>query len=169
MEVPTPQAGKSAGVVFNIQRYSIHDGPGIRSLVFLKGCLLRCRWCSNPESWNLLPELGFIRARCNQCRNCVEACPKETIVIGDDGYPVICRYSCDNCGNCTEACYPGALRMYGREMMAAQVLKEVEKDTPFYRKSGGGVTFSGGEPLYQPEFLISLLQLCQSTGIHTAI
>ena len=165
----TKEPGKVTGIVFNIQRFSIHDGPGIRTTVFFKGCPLRCHWCANPESINPFPELGFIRTYCTKCPKCMEICPVGAVTIGEDGYPIIDRNICDNCGLCTEVCYPEALKVYGQEMTASRVLEEVMKDSPFYRESGGGVTLSGGEPLQQPTFSISLLKLCQTSGIHTAI
>lgn len=138
-------------------------------MVFLKGCPLRCRWCLNPESWNSFPELGFIRARCNQCKECVAVCPTKAITIGPDSYPLIDRGSCDGCGQCTEYCYTEALQIYGKAMATTDVLEVVARDIAFYQRSGGGVTFSGGEPLMQPEFLFSVLNLCQAAGIHTTI
>lgn len=163
---------KTLGMVSNIQRYSVHDGPGIRTVVFLKGCPLRCLWCSNPECLSPFPEVGFVQTRCKKCHDCIEVCPKGAITIGsneNEGYPVIDRNRCDNCGKCIANCYPKALIMFGQEMTSGEVLAEVMKDSLFYRRSGGGITISGGEPLQQPNFLIALLQLSQSNGISTAI
>ncbi len=168
-ELQTGELSKVEGTVFNIQRYSIHDGPGIRTVVFLKGCPLQCCWCSNPESINSRPELGFIAVRCSGCQACVKACPRGAITMGDHEHPVIDRNCCDNCGKCAPECYPGALKIYGQEMTVGEVLDEVTRDSLFYKRSGGGVTVSGGEPLHQPRFLMALLQQCQSVGINTAV
>jgi len=157
------------GMVTNILRYCIHDGPGIRTTVFLKGCSLRCRWCSNPECLNPFPELGFLEKRCIKCQDCLRGCPKGAISNEPEGYPFVDRGRCDNCGKCTSVCYPGALLIFGHKMTAAGVFDEVIKDSLFYRRSGGGVTISGGDPLRQPDFLVPLLQLCQSNRISTAM
>jgi pyruvate formate lyase activating enzyme len=158
------------GIVFNIQRYSIHDGPGIRTIVFLKGCPLRCVWCSNPESQNPYLEIAHSDSLCTKCGKCVTACTFQAITLNPNGKGVIInRERCTNCGKCLEVCFPGALKFYGQEMTAREVFREVEKDAEFYRDSGGGVTASGGEPLFQPVFLASIFRLCQNNGIHTAI
>lgn len=160
----------SEGLVFNIQRYSIHDGPGIRTVVFFKGCPLRCKWCANPEALNRFPELGFRRSLCNGCGDCVEVCPKGAISLNHAGDAVnIDRKICDNCGKCVSSCYRDSLALYGKIMSVDEVVKEVIKDKPFYQKSKGGITLSGGEPLYQPAFAISLLKKCHEDGVHTAI
>ncbi|MFC1971120.1 glycyl-radical enzyme activating protein [Chloroflexota bacterium] len=160
----------SQGLVFNIQKYSIHDGPGIRTVVFLKGCPLRCTWCANPESLNPLPELGFRHSLCNTCGDCMKTCPKGAISINsEDGTISIDRKVCDNCGKCVSDCYRDALALYGKRMSVAEVVSEVLKDMPFYRKSGGGITLSGGEPLYQSAFAMALLKQCHEAGIHTAV
>ena len=166
-------ASVTSGLVFNIQRYAIHDGAGVRTLVFMKGCPLRCQWCSNPEGQKSHPELGFMAARCvgaEACgARCVDACPEEGIVLSREGKPVIDRGSCTHCLACSEACYYGALELIGREMTLEEVLSEVEKDRPFYRRSGGGVTVGGGEPLMQAEFVGRLLAACQQRHLHTAL
>jgi pyruvate formate lyase activating enzyme len=155
-------------IIFNIQRYSIHDGPGIRTTVFLKGCPLRCSWCSNPESQNPWLEIAHGDSLCNKCGKCVDVCPRQAISVGDNGIKIY-RDRCNNCGQCVEVCLPEALKIYGKEMTAWEVFCEVKKDAEFYRDSGGGITASGGEPLYQPTFLAALFQLCRNNGIHTAI
>jgi pyruvate formate lyase activating enzyme len=166
-------ASVRSGLVFNIQRYAIHDGSGVRTLVFMKGCPLRCRWCSNPEGQKGHPEIGFMAGRCvgaEVCRTrCVDACPEEGITLSREGEPVIDRGSCAPCLECSEACYYGALELIGREMTVEEVLSEVEKDRPFYRRSGGGVTVGGGEPLMQAEFVTRLLEACQERHLHTAL
>lgn len=165
--------GKTKGRVFNIQRYSIHDGAGIRTLVFLKGCPLRCLWCSNPESQKSEPELGFIESRCvgsGACgAPCLPACPLQAIRLNAQGKPEIDRRVCDACGKCALACGKDALKVVGREMTVDEVMAEVEKDRAFYRRSGGGVTVGGGEPLAQHEFAAELLEAAQRAYLHTAL
>ena len=160
------------GIVFNIQHYSIHDGPGIRTLVFLKGCPLRCLWCSNPESMNPWPELGFRQSFCNGCGQCIDVCPRKALSLTQtEGQYIVevDRATCDNCGVCVDSCPEDALTIYGQRMTLKQVIDEVSSDSAFYRKSGGGVTVSGGEPLSQPGFLLGILRECRRLGFHTAI
>jgi pyruvate formate lyase activating enzyme len=163
----------TTGRIFNIQRYSLHDGSGIRTLVFLKGCPLRCLWCSNPESQKSTPELGFIEARCvahEACDAvCVSACPEGAILWSGGGKPEIDRDACNNCGKCAEECCHEALKLVGREMSVAEVLAEVEKDRAFYRRSGGGITIGGGEPMAQYRFTTELLEAAQEEYLHTAL
>jgi pyruvate formate lyase activating enzyme len=156
------------GIVFNIQRYSIQDGPGIRTTVFLKGCPLRCAWCSNPESQNPRPEIAHRDSLCTQCGRCVDVCEAQAISIGEKSISIN-RRLCTNCGRCAAVCLPGALKVFGEEMSAAEVFRQVKKDEEFYRESGGGVTVSGGEPLFQPDFVKALFKLCYNAGIHTCI
>ena len=158
------------GIVFNIQHYSIHDGPGIRTVVFLKGCPLACRWCCNPESMNRNPELGFRLTLCNGCGECLPVCPRQALTLKEETTTLtIDRQLCTNCGTCVGACVRGALTIYGKRMTVAEVVDDVVKDAPFYRRSGGGVTVSGGEPCAHPAFLLGILRGCREAGIHTAI
>jgi len=160
----------TTSIVFNIQYYSIHDGPGIRTVVFLKGCPLSCLWCCNPESINGKPELGFRRSFCNECGECIEVCPQKALSLEEETNTLaIDRALCDNCGECVQACLHQALTIYGQKMTVAEVMHEVLNDAPFYHRSGGGVTISGGEPLKQPEFLLGILKGCRQAGLHTAI
>jgi len=156
------------GFVFDIKKYAIHDGPGIRTTVFFKGCPLNCQWCQNPESWKRQPELGFRTGRCVRCGQCVEICTRQATTLTED-QPVTDASKCNLCGECVEACMAGAREIIGREMTVSEVMVEVEKDVVFYDESRGGVTFSGGEPLMQPEFLLALLNQSQTQGIHTAV
>lgn len=157
------------GVVFNIQRFSVHDGPGIRTTVFMKGCPLRCLWCSNPESQDFFPELMVRDINCKGCGECVKACPKGAITITKKEGRVIDRNKCDQCLICADTCIYNSLNVCGRYMTAEEILDEVMKDIDFYKNSGGGITVSGGEPLSQCEFVTALLKDCKKEGLHTAL
>ncbi len=157
------------GTVFNIQFFNLHDGPGTRTLVFFKGCPLRCQWCSNPESMSRLPELGLNRTLCNQCGKCLDVCPVQALFFTDKENLNVDRQKCNSCGKCIEACYEEVLTVYGNEMTAGEVFEEVNRDKMFYEGTGGGITVSGGEPLLQPDFLAAVFRLCQAAGIHTCL
>ncbi len=157
-----------AGYVFDIKKYAIHDGPGIRTTVFFKGCPLRCRWCHNPESWKATPEPSFRQGRCVRCGRCETVCQGQAITF-PDGFPVTDPEKCVLCGDCTTSCPAGAREIVGEPMTVADVMTEIVKDVIFYDQSGGGATFSGGEPLMQPDFLLGLLNRCRAEGIHTAV
>jgi pyruvate formate lyase activating enzyme len=156
------------GTCFNIQRYSVHDGPGIRTTVFLKGCPLSCTWCHNPEGLSRELELIVVQDRCVGCGACVEACPNPP-VVNADGRAVTDRRSCLRCGSCVDVCVAGARRLVGQPMTVGELLTEIERDRAFYEESGGGVTFSGGEPFEQHEFLLACLRACRERGLHTAV
>lgn len=156
------------GVIFNIKKYSLHDGPGIRTTVFFKGCPLSCWWCHNPEGIDPLSELVYRSSRCIGCGQCVSACPENALDLSSEGLSID-RSLCSLCGACAEVCPSKALEMMGNRVSVEDVIKEVRKDIPFYDESGGGVTFSGGEPLFQPEFLKALLMACGNEGIHRTV
>lgn len=156
------------GIVFDIRSFSIHDGPGIRTTVFFKGCPLRCRWCHNPESQSPAAELILHPSLCIGCGACVAACPQGAISLNGHG-PVTDRARCTDCGVCAAVCYADARSLVGQAMSTAEVLARVEQDRIFYEQSGGGVTFSGGEPLMQPDFLLALLRGCKERGFHTVL
>lgn len=162
----------TTGLVFNIQNYSVHDGPGIRTVVFLKGCTLSCKWCSNPESQSFKPQLAYSKNRCislSQCVRCAEICTVGALRQGDDDKVFINWETCKNCLDCVDVCPAGALIAYGKKQTVKEVIDQVEKDATFYARSGGGLTLGGGEPLAQPKFAIALLKEAKRRYMKTAI
>ena len=157
----------ASGTVFDIQRFSLHDGPGIRTIVFLKGCPLSCKWCSNPESQNMKPVIMYKKNECLHCGRCINACSKKAISFENKTF--IDRSICTGCGECANACPAGALVVKGKTMTVQQLIRELKKDATTYRRSGGGITLSGGEPLVQYEFAAELLRACKAQGWDTAI
>ncbi len=157
------------GKVFDIERFAIEDGPGIRTIVFLKGCPLKCKWCANPESQNIKTEIMYYINKCKGCGRCIEQCPQKAIDT-DEKYGLVTDHSkCIGCGKCVDACYYAARKVTGKYMTVEEVMNELEKDVSFYKKSGGGVTVSGGEVLVQADFTKELLKACKDKNIHTAI
>jgi pyruvate formate lyase activating enzyme len=156
------------GLIFDIRRYAVHDGPGIRTTVFFKGCPLHCMWCHNPEGQRPEPELVYRRNRCTCCDVCVGKCERKAI-SSVQGSVFINRTKCTVCRRCSDVCPPEALAIAGKRVRVEEVLDEIEKDRIFYEESGGGVTFSGGEPLMQPEFLFALLKKCKARAIHNVV
>ena len=154
------------GNIFSIERMAVHDGPGIRTVLFLKGCSLRCRWCHNPEGLTSEPVLGLLADRCSMCRRCTEVCVNHTI---DAGKHLIDRTNCNVCGKCVNACPNHALLVYGSEITPAEAAALVLEDRDFYRISGGGATVSGGEPLLQPDFCAELFAILREQSIHCAV
>lgn len=164
-----PNHNKEKGLIFNIQRFSIHDGPGIRTTVFFKGCPLRCQWCSNPESQDLTPALMVRDIQCRGCGACADVCPERAIRMNGDQGRKIEWGRCTRCLRCVDVCLYKSLNICGKYMDAEEIIDEVMKDKDFYRNSGGGVTISGGEPLSQSEFARHLLKACKEKGLHTAL
>lgn len=169
------------GKIYDIQGFSVQDGPGIRTTVFLKGCPLRCPWCHSPESQEFSTQLNWMRVRClglDKCGKCLDICPKGAISRGEMtssaagepiAYPEVDKTKCDDCGRCAEVCKANALYLCGEDMTVEEVMHRLLRDQPFYEESGGGATISGGECLCQPEFTLELLKQCRAHGIHTAV
>jgi pyruvate formate lyase activating enzyme len=164
-----PEASEITGRIFDIQRFSIHDGPGIRTTVFLKGCPLRCLWCHNPESISPEPLLSFLADKCISCGDCVPVCPNQAHVMDDQQKHIFLRDQCDTCGDCAKICPSGALEIIGKDLSYEEVLETALRDRLFYEDSGGGVTLSGGEPLLQIDFAEALLEGVHKAGVHTAV
>lgn len=156
-------------LVTNIQGYSIHDGPGIRTVVFLKGCGLECQWCSNPECISPVAEIGFVKKLCTQCGKCADVCPIGALDYKSDKLPHIDRTRCNGCGLCSSVCSYQALVLYGKAMTTEEIFTAVNQDKMFYDTSGGGVTVSGGEALLQPDLVLELFTKCRQAGINTCI
>jgi pyruvate formate lyase activating enzyme len=164
-----PLYNPDLGLISAVQKYSTKDGPGIRSTVFFKGCPLGCLWCSNPELIRPLPDLLYSRDKCRKCGTCIEVCPQGALSFGEDGYILIDRVKCDGCGDCVEECPEGALELAGLFITVDEVVEDLLKDRVFYETSGGGVTFSGGEPLWQSGFVAQVAKRMKAEGIHTAL
>jgi len=165
---------KTTGAIFNIQKFSVHDGPGIRTIVFLKGCPMTCQWCSNPESHSIRPQIAYNQARClgtDKCDRCIAACPRNAIAKGSDNTLTIDRDLCRSCEtlDCAKVCPSRGIIVYGENKSVQEILDSVEQDAIFYARSGGGMTLSGGEPLMQPEFALALLREAKKRRIKTAI
>jgi pyruvate formate lyase activating enzyme len=156
------------GLIFDVKKFALHDGPGIRTTLFCKGCPLKCVWCHNPESLSPERELSMSLEKCIGCGTCVKACPNDAMRI-DSGGRTCDRGLCVRCGKCVAGCFSGSLEMIGRQVSVEDVMAAVRKDAPFYKTSGGGVTISGGEPLMQAEFTTAVLRQCQAEGFHTAL
>lgn len=160
------------GTVFNIQRYTINDGPGIRTEIFVKGCMMKCKWCSNPESQRLAKEPGVYPVKCiseEKCGLCIKACRQQALLFGREKIAGIDRSRCVGCLKCVEACPSGALKAWGEDMSVSDVMAVIEKDRNYYERSGGGVTVSGGDPLMQSDFTRELLKACRDARIHTCL
>lgn len=158
----------TTGIITRVQRLSVHDGPGIRSTVFLKGCNLRCHWCHNPETWSPSWQIQYLSDSCICCGSCIRSCPERAISEAPEGI-VLDRGRCSHCGSCTEACTSGALTRIGETVTVEGLLSQVLGDRPFFKNSGGGVTLSGGEPTLQAAFCVAFLRRCREEGIHTAV
>ena len=165
-------ADRPCAYVVNVQRFTIHDGPGIRTELFLKGCSLRCQWCSNPETYEPFPQVGVFPKKCIGCGYCLKACAAHghnALLTGENGITGIDRSRCDNCLLCEAECMSGALSVWGKKMTADDAMDVIRRDREFYDRSGGGVTLSGGEALLQPEFCREVLKRCREEGIHTCV
>lgn len=157
------------GLISTVQKYSTKDGPGIRDTVFFKGCPLGCLWCSNPELIRPVPDLLYSREKCERCGTCLSVCPKQALSFDEEGYVWVDHLKCDGCGECVDACPNSALEIAGKFVTVDEVTREVLKDRVFYQTSNGGVTFSGGEPLWQAGFVAQVARNLKKENIHTAL
>jgi len=162
---------ETSGIIFKIKRFSVHDGPGIRTSIFMKGCPLNCIWCHSPEEIDSEISIWYDKSLCIRCSECVKSCPNDALKLIADPDPFINidRNKCSLAGECVKVCPTGAIQFTGSKVSVAEIMDEVEKDMLYYQISGGGITLTGGEPLYQPEFSLSVLELCHKKNIHTAI
>jgi pyruvate formate lyase activating enzyme len=167
MSLDNAQNKKIEGMVIEIQRWSVSDGPGARTVVFFKGCPLTCPWCANPESQDRRPQIGIFPSRCVACLACVRECPENVAIPAKAG--AFSGDGCTQCGQCIPTCHSNARSWMGEKMTVDQIIQTIKKDMVFYRHSFGGVTFSGGEPLIQADFLKAVITECQQLGIHTAV
>ncbi len=168
----TADQGECIGIVTNVQRFTVHDGPGIRTELFLKGCPLRCQWCSNPETYERSPQVGVFTKKCIGCGYCLKACEKHgknALIIGENHIVGINRKLCDNCLLCEDECMSGCLTIWGKKMTVDEAMDAIGRDRDYYERSGGGVTLSGGEALLQWRFCRDLLKRCKEEGIHTCV
>ena len=157
------------GLVYDIQRFAIHDGPGIRTLVYMKGCPLKCLWCSSPQTQKFSTDLLYIKTNCKNSLRCVDVCPEKAITFSDKEEIEINKKLCNSCGQCVDACPNKALKLVGELRTVEELFQDVMKDSNFYRRSGGGVTIGGGEPTMQHKFVTALLKKCKETYVHTAM
>lgn len=156
------------GIITDIQRFSVHDGPGIRTTVFLKGCSNRCAWCHNPETFVVKPQLEYFSERCTGCGKCLEVCSRGVHSLSN-GRHVVDMKLCSSCMQCADSCYSRALVITGRELAIGEVMEQIMMDIAYYKRSGGGITLSGGEPVLQWEFAKEILKQCRESGIHTTL
>jgi len=166
--VTTKVTDSGSGTVFNIQRFSVQDGPGIRTTVFVKGCPLRCTWCANPESQSAKIEVAHLDSECDHCGRCLEVCEQNAITLKDKGIHID-RDRCNDCLKCIPVCAPGALRVFGEETTLKEIWEEIQKDVIYYRNSGGGITVSGGEALSQRNLVVGLFKRAHAAGMHTTL
>ena len=157
------------GLIYDIQRFAIHDGPGIRTLVYMMGCPLKCLWCSTPQTQKSSPEILYIESKCEKCLRCVDECPIKAIKFSDKEKIEIDRKLCNTCGQCVDVCPNQALRIAGKQITVEELFQDLMKDNPFYRRSDGGVTIGGGEVTMQHEFVTALLKKCKEMYVHTAM
>jgi len=156
------------GIITSLQRMSIHDGPGIRTVVFMKGCNMHCKWCHNPETWSNKPQLQYIREKCICCCTCIKVCPNNVLSATTSSLDINFK-DCNTCGICSESCCTNALSIVGEYVTIEELWEEIKKDMPYFQSSGGGVTISGGEPLLQKDFVKEFLSFCKNNNINTAI